>query len=150
MAGSSSNPSPSSHAGWQLWPYAALSIIKHPGSSALSRDFPERDWKHLRVVHAQALQRFCAQTLAESQGVLSDDARTPHERYIALYMVIRQRDAEMARLFNDLRRSTAALHLAGLVPSGLVTAEELAGFLEGARAHLPGHEVQPEESGSLS
>ncbi len=112
----------------------------------MSQDFPERDWKHLRVVHAQALQRFCAHTLSETQDILGDDSiRTPHERCRALYTLIRERDTELARLFNDLRRSTAALHLAGLVASGLVTAEELAGFSEATRAHLPGHEARLEE-----
>ena len=111
----------------------------------MSRDLPERDWKHLRVVHAQALQRFCEQTLSETQGILGDSTRTPHERYLTLYTLIGQRDADMARLFNDLRRSTAALHLAGLVASGLVTAEKLAGFSESTRAHLPGAEAQPRE-----
>lgn len=111
----------------------------------MSPDFPERDWKHLRVVHAQALERFCTQTLAETQGILGDSTRTPHERCLALYSLVRQRDAELARLFNDLRRSTAALHLAGLVAGGLVTAEELAGFSEATRARPPDHEVRLEE-----
>ncbi len=54
-------------------------------------------------------------------------------------------ERQLARLFNDLRRSTAALHLAGLVAGGLVTAEELAGFSEATRARPPDHEVRLEE-----
>ena len=112
----------------------------------MPRDFPERDWKHLRVVHARALQRFCAQTLAQSQDVLGDSPRTPHERCRALYTLISQRDGQMAQLFNDLRRSTAALHLASLMTTGLIPAEELTGFSEATRAHLPGGGARPEEN----
>ena len=102
----------------------------------MSRDFPERDWKHLRIVHPQARDRFCERTLAQAQGILADPGRTSHERYLALYRLLRERDKQMAQLFDDLRRSTAWLCLLSLVRAELVSAEELAGFSQGTRTFL--------------
>ena len=102
----------------------------------MSHDFPERDWKHLRVVHAQARERFCARPLAQAQGIIVDQAHTSHERYLAFYRLMCERDQEMVQLFDDLRRSTAWLRLLGLVRAELVNAEELAGFSESTRRFL--------------
>ena len=102
----------------------------------MPRDFPERDWKHLRTLHAQALGRFCEQTLAQAQTLLADPVGTPHERSLALCRLLRERDQQMSQLFDDLRRSTAWVRLLGLVTAKWVSQEELAGFSEEARAFL--------------
>ena len=102
----------------------------------MPRDFPERDWKHLRALHAQALGRFCEQTLAQAQTTIADPVGSPHERYLALCRLLRERDQQRSQLFDDLRRSTAWVRLLGLVTAKWVSQEELAGFSEETRAFL--------------
>ncbi len=88
----------------------------------------ESDWKLLRRLHTVALERYCQQVLAESERLHRAPDKSFHERYLAVFDLLRKRDKELARLFDDLRRSTALQHLAGLC--GLLTAEEVAQFSE--------------------
>lgn len=91
-------------------------------------DFPERDWKHLRTLDRVALNRYCARILEECVAVIDDSAASPHERYLRLYRLLQKRDDSLATAFDDLRRSTATLHLASMVSLGLLTENELEGF----------------------
>jgi len=97
----------------------------------------ENDWKHLRRVHESALQRFCGRILAEASEVAMDSAESPHQRYLALFKLIQDRDEDVAVAFNDMRRSRAAERLAAMMMLECVTDDELAGFsvsfLESAR-----------------
>jgi hypothetical protein len=91
-------------------------------------DFPDRDWKHLRTLHLVALARYCTRILEESGAVIADSTAAPHERYLRLYRLLRERDATMATAFDDLRRSTATRRLASMVALDLLTPDELRGF----------------------
>jgi hypothetical protein len=51
-----------------------------------------------------------------------------YERYMAIYRLFDERDKEVARLFNDLRRSTALWQIAALKWRGLLPEEEFARF----------------------
>jgi hypothetical protein len=66
-------------------------------------EIKESDWKLLRKVHKEALERFCKQILAEVKRINSDDAKDYHRRYLDLWELLRQRDKELAVAFNDLR-----------------------------------------------
>jgi hypothetical protein len=94
----------------------------------LTVDFPERDWKHLRALHLVAFDRYCSRILEESAAVIADSAASPHERYLRLYRLLRERDATMATAFDDLRRSTATRRLASIVALDLLTRDELNNF----------------------
>ena len=89
---------------------------------------PERDWKHLRNVSRRALERYCERVLQECASILSDTGRTAHERYLALFQLTRERDRELSRAFDDLRRSTATVRLVAMRELGVVTDEEMEGF----------------------
>ncbi len=91
-------------------------------------DFPERDWKHLRALHPVALDRYCTRILQESGAVIADSPASPHERYLRLYRLLRERNSTMATAFDDLRRSNATRHLASLVALDLLTPDELNDF----------------------
>jgi hypothetical protein len=91
-------------------------------------DFSEPDWKHLRRVKDAALERFCERALRECSEIIADPARTAHERYLAIFEVLEERDDELAAAFNDLRRSSALLKLTSMRGLGLVTDEEMEGF----------------------
>ena len=95
---------------------------------ATSRAISESDWKVFRRIHPIALERFCQQVLADVERTAADTQQTSHERYLALYELMRRRDKELAAVFDELRRSTAIERLAGMLSHGLVTDEELSRF----------------------
>ncbi len=48
----------------------------------------------------------------ESEYLASDNTRSFHDRYLEIYKLIDARDAELARVFDNPRRSQAVLQLA--------------------------------------
>jgi hypothetical protein len=88
----------------------------------------EADWKRLRRLHPVALHRFCGRVLEEVQQLLADQGKTNHERYLALYRLLQERDEELAGAFNDMRRSRAHLRLLRMHALGLLTEEEVEQF----------------------
>jgi hypothetical protein len=97
------------------------------------REIKESDWKIFRQVHAVALERFCQHILDESELLYRDSALSAHQRYLALCRHFRERNKEVARLFDDFRRSTALWQLAAIKRQGLVTDEEFARFSQEAQ-----------------
>jgi hypothetical protein len=97
------------------------------------REIKEADWKILRQLHPIVLDRFCQAVLADSLRLHHAPNQTAHERYLALHRHFRERDQELARLFDDMRRSTAILMITALRNSGWMTEEEFARFSEEAR-----------------
>src|SRR6267378_1997103 len=75
--------------------------------NAMSRDILERDWKVFREIHPLARERFCERVLSESARASSAPDQGAHERYLKVYEMIRDRDKEIAALFDNPRRSTA-------------------------------------------
>jgi hypothetical protein len=94
------------------------------------RDIKESDWKIFRKLHPVALERFCEHVLAESQLLHRDTKQTAHERFIALHRLFYERNKEVARLFDDFRRSTALIQIATIKHRGLLTDEEFSNFSE--------------------
>ena len=94
------------------------------------REIKESDWKIFRKLHPVAVERFCERVLAESELLHRDTTRSAHERYLALYQFFHQRNKELARLFDDFRRSTALWQIAAIKGQGLLTGEEFAQFSE--------------------
>ena len=102
----------------------------------MTRTIAECDWKLFRKLHPVALQRLCERILTEARTEIDRPGKTAHERYLGLYRLLGKRDREVARAFNDLRRSTALTQL-GLIHSlGLITAEERQSFTAETRAVL--------------
>ena len=96
-------------------------------------EIKESDWKIFRHLHAVALERFCRRALDDSERLHGDTSLSAHERYIAIYRLFDERDKEVARLFNDLRRSTALWQLAAIKGHGLLTDDEFARFSQEAQ-----------------
>ncbi|HEX2886087.1 hypothetical protein, partial [Vineibacter terrae] len=72
-------------------------------------------------------------TLGEVQALCAETDKTNHQRYLALWDLIRKRDDALAEAFDDLRRSTAAWRLTAMRQLGLLTDEELGRFTEETR-----------------
>lgn len=94
----------------------------------MSRNLPESDWKAFRKVRDVALARFCERVLGEIATIASNEATSHHDRYLKIYRLIDDRDEELARAFNDPRRSRAILQLAAINSYGLLSEEELQSF----------------------
>ncbi len=93
--------------------------------------FPESDWKKLRALRDDALNRFCARALNGTQKKLANsDNDNPHKAYLNVYRYLDGQDDELGSLFNDWRRSTALITLTGWVQANLVKDEEFEAFTE--------------------
>jgi hypothetical protein len=84
----------------------------------------ERDWKVFKKMHPLALERMCARILADVNKIQQKPGDSAHERYLALYRLVEKRDEDIARIFNDFRRSTAFFQIAMMESEGLLTPEE--------------------------
>ena len=99
----------------------------------MAQEIKESDWKVFRRLHGIALERFCQRVIEEVQSATSSCANRYHDCYLELFALIRSRDKEMAKAFNDPRRSTALILLANIKGQGLLTEEELMQFSPEAR-----------------
>jgi hypothetical protein len=102
----------------------------------MERDFREADWKVFRRLQPVALDRFCQRVLDEVGQLTADTARSSHERYLAVYRLLQERDHQLAAMFNDPRHSTAFIQLARIWAEGLLTKEEFAQFNEDTRSSV--------------
>ena len=104
------------------------------------REIKESDWKVFRKLHPIAVERYCQRVLAENEQLVKDTTQTAHERYLAIFRLYFDRNKEMARLFDDFRRSTAWMQLVAIKRHGLITDEEFAEFSQETRDFFAGFE----------
>jgi hypothetical protein len=100
------------------------------------RTIAEPDWKVLRRLHPLALERFCERVLAEVDQVMQNRPQSAHQRYLDIFRIIEQRDRDIARLFNDPRRSRALTILAGIRSEGLLTDAEFSALSADTRGAI--------------
>ena len=89
---------------------------------------PECDWKVLRNLEPELLDRFCKRVLDELQSIAADAQKSNHKRYGDIYALIRDRDKELANAFDGLSRSCAYMKLTIMHSYQLLTPEELNRF----------------------
>ncbi|WP_172682551.1 hypothetical protein [Verrucomicrobium spinosum] len=97
------------------------------------RDIPESDWKKFWLIHQSALQRFSQGRLSALQKLAVAEGKNPQERLIDVFEFARQTQREMARMFDNPKRSTALMLLAQMHAEQLVEAEEWNGLSEEIR-----------------
>ena len=97
------------------------------------REISEPDWRVLRRLHPLALERFCERVLAEVDRVSRDGAKNHHARYLQIFRIIEQRNGEMARIFDNPRRSYGLTILAQMRSQGLLTEDEFSSLSLEAR-----------------
>jgi len=89
---------------------------------------PESDWRVFRDLREVALQRFCERVLGDLGRLCADVSKSPHERYLAVYRWLQDRDREMAIAFNDPKRSQTIPQLAAIHGHNLLEPDELSRF----------------------
>jgi hypothetical protein len=92
------------------------------------RPIKESDWKLFRQLQSIALARFCQRVLDAIDRLISEAGKTSHERYLAVYKLLQQRDKELADAFDNPRRSRALWQLARIQSLELLTEEEFSRF----------------------
>jgi hypothetical protein len=103
------------------------------GAAAMLRGIKESDWKVFRRLREVALERFCQRVLAEMKYVESEPEKTSHERYLAVWKVMNDRNDELAAAFDNPRRSAALEQLMLMWSHKLLTDEEMAQFSDDMR-----------------
>ncbi len=98
----------------------------------------ESDWRIFRDLYRVAVERYCERVLADVAGLVQDSSRSTHERYRDIYHLMRDRDKELGRVFDGLRRSQMRLQLVSMCQLELVTEDELASFSSDLQRWLKG------------
>lgn len=106
---------------------------RYGSRKAMMREFKESDWKILRQVRSEALERFCKQILSEIERMNSDSAKSFHRKYSDIWELLRRRDKELAQAFDNPRRSAAFIQLASMKGLGLLTEDEFLRFSQETR-----------------
>jgi hypothetical protein len=100
----------------------------------MSSGIPESDWKKIRDLKPVLLDRFCQRILQEVAFQATEPSQTPHERYLAIYKLIKNRDRDIGEIFNGLSRSNAMMCILNAHRHGLLTEDELGRFSDDTRA----------------
>jgi hypothetical protein len=117
----------------------------------MSLHIPEPDWRLFKRVHGELLERYCTRVLDELAASLKARDGTAHDRYVRAYKLLKDRDKDMARAFDDFRRSTAVMQLAIMRSMGLLTDGDLNVLSEQTQIQVRGiASIGAEPSGSVS
>ncbi len=99
----------------------------------MTREIKESDWKLFKQLHPVALERFCQKVLSEVAQINSENTKDFHQRYADIYIIMQDRNDEMAQTFDNPRRSSALIQLAAMRSHNLLTEEEFGRFSEETR-----------------
>ena len=100
----------------------------------MNHQIRESDWKLFSQLRSLALDRFCERVLAEVLRLIAGADKSNHERYLALFKLLKQRDEVLANAFNAPRRSAALVQLGRIQSQELLSPEEFARFSPETRA----------------
>jgi len=98
--------------------------------------FPEKDWKQLRSIQQEKLAFVCGQILDETGRIANEREGGEHQAFLNLWEVINEGNAQIAELFDDVRRSTALQLLIAWRKHGLLDEEEMGLFSEETQAAM--------------
>jgi len=85
---------------------------------------PERDWKYLRSINDELLQRYCEKANQKSNLILYNPSLDSYERYKQLFNHVEDSDERLARCFDDWRRSTIFTRLLMIIEESLLSDTE--------------------------
>jgi hypothetical protein len=94
----------------------------------------ESDWKLFCRFRLLALERFCERIFRDIGPIAAQTDKNWHERYKSLYRLVIESDGDLAKVFDDFRRSTAYFQLKQMRVLGLLTDEEVMQFSSTARS----------------
>ena len=86
---------------------------------------PEKDWKLLRTMEEEKLAVACDRILRRIEHIIQERNGKEHEAFLKVWGNIQEGNAEIALMFDDIRRSNAILKLMAWRRNGLLNDEEL-------------------------
>jgi hypothetical protein len=89
---------------------------------------PEDDWKRFKDLKTVALERFCEKVLVECGEVLGNSDRSPHDRYLELSRLMKERDRELAGALDYHSRSKTVMQLIAMRRLNVASGEDLQSF----------------------
>ena len=89
---------------------------------------PEKNWRLFKTVKEKALDRYCQNVLDETTRLCTEDGKTAHERYLAVWVHIQESNKAMVQPFDAHSRSRAMLQLEIMRDMGLVDEEDIQQF----------------------
>jgi hypothetical protein len=105
---------------------------------------PEHDWKYLRQIHDELLEKLSKRINDKVREALADTSRSEYDRRGNVYGLVLKCDKVVAECFDDWRRSRAIWSLLALRHHGLLTDEQLGNLSEETRG-LVGKAVVTDE-----
>ena len=102
----------------------------------MKHEFPESDWKAFSQLRLVALERFCKRVLDEVPRIAPGTEHSYHQRYLELVRWLGERNDELAKAFDDPRRSQMLWQLAAIYAYDLLTPEEFARFTPHTRERI--------------
>jgi hypothetical protein len=90
----------------------------------------------MRSMKPRVLNDACARILADVEAIVQKRNGRNHETYRTLWGLLKTKDAEIASMFDDFKRSTALFKLAAWYRYGLVSKSELTSFTEETQSAL--------------
>ncbi len=102
----------------------------------MPQDIPASDWKVFRKLQPIALDRFCQRVLAELTRLACYSGMDNNQRYLAIYTPVKERDKELANMFDGLSRSNAMFQLMLIQARQLLKEEEMAQFTPETRERI--------------
>ena len=99
---------------------------------------PEKDWKLLRAMKDEKLALACEQILRRVEDIIQERKGKEHEAFLKVWRTLQKENAEIAWLFDDMRRSTAFIKLLAWRKKGLLNDEELRLFSAETRQSITG------------
>jgi pyoverdine/dityrosine biosynthesis protein Dit1 len=79
----------------------------------------EADWKIFKLIKDKAIEKFCDDSLLECSEQINKSGESAHNKYLALYRLVNERDEQMAQLFDAHSRSKASMQLIAIRGQGL-------------------------------
>jgi len=94
---------------------------------------PESDWKKFKNLRPLALKRYCDRVLNDVNNIIGDNEKSSHERYLKIYKLMRNRDKNLAQMFDGFARSKAKLQLMMFYGEDLISDDEVDQFSKETR-----------------
>ncbi|MGD0189625.1 MAG: peptide ABC transporter substrate-binding protein [Rhizomicrobium sp.] len=105
----------------------------HAIRQRFDRGILKSDWKTLQALRSVALDRLSKAILDEIAALAADETKSHHERYLAVWQHVQDRDRDVADGFNEMTRSKALMRIAFMRRLKVMTDEEFTRFSDETR-----------------
>ena len=93
----------------------------------------EKDWKLLRSMKEEKLNRACEGILQKVSKEIEFEKNEGHKSYLKVWKILNSEDRKICEMFDDLKRSNAILKLVSWKQNGLLTEQEISKFSQKTR-----------------